>query len=373
MKFLKQEDIIFSMNNIDEINNKLKINEIVKQTIEIKYKPATLFHRVMANLLDIIIVFLVVVALYLGIRQISINTSTYQNAYNNYRKAQIDSSLYFDDKSNSYPSIISYLDEGSGISQIQKHRYSKNSVISFYEFIIQDESVTEDIKQKIDQTYITYFTDESLSFNGYKYIESFEIINNQIQITECDYSSALVDQEVPHDVEYYVNVYKPFINNTLLTIFGNYSSLYKDNIAIVAKIFILIDLPNAYALGGLLVYLIPALFFKRGHKTLGKALYHIGLIDSRYLNVTWKRFFVRFLIFYFGIYLLSILTIGVPFIISTSMMLFTKKKQGFADYMLDLREIDTSTNKIYYSLEEINLSNIKPNHEPVDFKPEREL
>ena len=74
-----------------------------------------------------------------------------------------------------------------------------------------------------------------------------------------------------------------------------------------------------------------------------------------------------------AIYLLSIITIGVPFIISTSMMLFTKKKQGFADYMLDLREIDTSTNKIYYSLEEINLSNIKPNHEPVDFKPEREL
>jgi hypothetical protein len=101
--------------------------------------------------------------------------------------------------------------------------------------------------------------------------------------------------------------------------------------------------------------------------TLGKALYHIGLVDSRYLNVKWGRFFARFAIFYFAELLLSLVTFGIPFIISFSLMAFSKKKQGFPDYMLGIEEVDTSRNKIYKSLDEITLESLNKRKQPVDF------
>ena len=58
---------------------------------------------------------------------------------------------------------------------------------------------------------------------------------------------------------------------------------------------------------------------------------------------------------------------GLPYIVSFSIMVFSKKKQGFPDYMLGLQEIDTSKSKIYNSMEEIQLDQITPHRKPVDF------
>ena len=360
------------MVDIESINKDLQVNETVSSAIEIKYKPAKMIHRVMANLFDILIFLLLTIALFLGCRAITIRNDNYKEAYAGYRHAQIESGLYYDDKSQAYPNIIEYLDKDSGVSQIQKHKLSLEAIKKFYTYIVQEDSVTSEIRTKIDTKYTEYFT-KDLKHNDFPYIESFEIVGNEINIVECDYSSASVEDNVPHDVDYYRDVYKPFVNDELLAVFGSYSTEYRVNIAKVGKMFVLIDAPISVSVAGLLVYLVPALCFRRGHKTFGKAMYHIGLIDSRYLNVSWKRFLARFAIFYFGILLLSVFTLGVPMLISTSLMFFSKKKQGFPDYMLGLREVDTSTNKIYYSLEEINLSSIDPHHKPVDFRPEKEL
>ena len=123
MKFLDLEDIIFNMENeeIEIINRPLEVNETVGSTIEIKYKPAKMIHRVMANLFDILIFLLLTIALFLGCRAITIRNDNYKEAYASYRHAQIESGLYYDDKSQAYPNIIEYLDKDSGVSQIQKH------------------------------------------------------------------------------------------------------------------------------------------------------------------------------------------------------------------------------------------------------------
>lgn len=372
MKYIGQGVIIFDMVDIESINKDLQVNETVSSTIEIKYKPAKMIHRVMANLFDILIFALTTIALFLACRAITVRNDNYKLAYAGYRHAQVASGLYFDDNSESYPNIIEYLDKASGVSQIQKHKMSLDSIKTFYTYIVQEESVTDEVRAKIDDKYTKYFT-KDMNHSGYPYIKSFSISGNEIIIEEHSYGDAGVDEDVPHDIDYYRDVYKPFVNDELLAVFGSYSSEYRVNIAKVGKMFVLIDAPISVGVAGLLIYLVPALCFKRGHKTFGKAMYHIGLIDSRYLNVSWKRFLARFAIFYFGILILSVFTLGVPMIISTSLMFFSKKKQGFADYMLGLREVDTSTNRIYYSLEEINLSNIDPHHKPVDFRPEKEL
>jgi len=360
------------MTDINSINKDLQVNETVSSTIEIKYRPARMIHRVMANLFDFLIFALIAVALFLGARAITISTSEYQNAYNGYRHAQVASGIYYDDESSSLPNIIEYLDESSGVSQIYKHNRSLEAVTTFYSYIVKEDSVTSEVRAKIDKKYTDYFT-KDLNHSGFPYIESFEISGDEVIIKECVYTNASVDDDVPYDIDYYRDVYKPFINDELLAVFGSYSEEYRVNIATVAKLFVLIDAPICVAVSGFLTYIVPTLCFWRGHKTFGKAMYHIGVIDSRFLNPTWKRYLARMTIFYFGILLLSVVTLGIPMIISTSLMFFSKKKQGFADYMLGLREVDTSTNKIYYSLEEINLTRINQHNKPVDFKPEKEL
>ena len=117
---------------------------------------------------------------------------------------------------------------------------------------------------------------------------------------------------------------------------------------------------------------MPPLFFKRGRKTLGKALYHIGLVDDRVLSPTFWRFSARFLIFLFAELLLSLFTLGIPYIISFSLMAFSKKRQGFPDYMLHLYEIDTSKANIYMDYVEAELKN-ELHGDAIDFRMEKPI
>ena len=135
---------------------------------------------------------------------------------------------------------------------------------------------------------------------------------------------------------------------------------------------VFIELPISYTLAAFLVYFVPPLFFRRGRKTLGKALYHIGLIDTRVLSPSLGRFTIRFLIFFFGELVLSLFSFGIPYIISFSIMAFSKDKQGFPDYMLHLYEIDTSQANIYMDYVEAQLKN-ELHGDAIDFKMEKPL
>ena len=53
-------------------------------------------------------------------------------------------------------------------------------------------------------------------------------------------------------------------------------------------------------------------------------------------------------------------------------MAFSKKKQGFPDYMLSLLEVDTSKSDIYMDYVEAATKN-QLYGKPVDFKPEQPL
>ena len=171
---------------------------------------------------------------------------------------------------------------------------------------------------------------------------------------------------------YYDNVYVPLVEKKFLPFITSNIPAYRDAYRVEFNFLVFLELPVSYALAGFLVYFVPPLFFKRGRKTLGKALYHIGLLDSRVLSPTFARFTVRFAIFFFGELILSLFTFGIPYIISFSIMAFSKDKQGFPDYMLHLYEIDTSKASIYLDYVEAQLKN-ELHGEAVDFKMERPL
>lgn len=134
-----------------------------------------------------------------------------------------------------------------------------------------------------------------------------------------------------------------------------------------------VELPISYMVAGLLIYLLPLFIFRRGRKTFGKAIYRIGLVDSNFLSPKIGRTIARFCIFYFGVLILSVLTFGIPFFVSFSLMAFSKKKQGFPDYMLGLLEVDTYRTKIFMSTEEIALRGVNTHSKAVDFKVREKL
>ena len=53
-------------------------------------------------------------------------------------------------------------------------------------------------------------------------------------------------------------------------------------------------------------------------------------------------------------------------------MVFSKKKQGFPDFMLGLTEVDTNKQKIYFNKYEVAIENTQMYGDPVDFKPEQD-
>ena len=95
----------------------------------------------------------------------------------------------------------------------------------------------------------------------------------------------------------------------------------------------------------------------------------IGLVDSNILSPSVGRYIARWAIFFFGVLTLSIFTFGIPMIVSFSLMAFSKRKQGFPDYILGLIEVDVSYQKLYFSFDEIILTGAGEPHKAIDFKP----
>ena len=198
--------------------------------------------------------------------------------------------------------------------------------------------------------------DPKLAYDGASYFIS---VNGEIKKNEACSANALT---------YFEKVYAPYIDDHcqgyLVTLFPNYLELvrFESNCLFFAEL-----LP-AYMLSPIVVYYVPTLFFKRGRMTIGKWMYHIGLVDKRLLIPSFKRSSARFLIFYFAELMLSPFTFAIPFIVSASLMAFSKSHQGFPDYLLGLYEVDADSNKLFFSHDEILLSDLGAK-KPVDFRP----
>lgn len=329
-------------------------NELVSSTIEITYTRPKFHRRVLANLLDAIIFALAFVALFLGARAIVTSSSYYQGVDASMEKIKLESSLYKKNSSSALVDVVTSLKNDGDLSSSSRKKGAKEAIDSFIVYLGQNAGAES--QKKVQDDYDSYRLGTTLSYEGVSYFAKTDGI-----ISENPLCAA-------NDQTYFEKAYSPYIDKQCQGYLLTEAPGYYDMNRYMAKMVLFVEIPSAYALSGILVYLFPACLFVRGHMSLGKALYHIGMVDSRYLNVKWGRFFARFAIFYFAELLLSIVTFGIPFIISFSLMAFSKKKQGFPDYMLGIQEVDTSKNKIYKSFEEITLDSLKKTKEPVDFR-----
>ncbi len=104
----------------------------------------------------------------------------------------------------------------------------------------------------------------------------------------------------------------------------------------------------------LIFYLVLPLCLKNG-ATLGKKLMSVGVASRRNGFAPKKsQIVIRFLVFYLFEFLLSILTLGIPLLVTFTMMFFTKEKICIHDYLSATICVDTKLCLIFKNEEEFN-------------------
>lgn len=335
-------------------------NEIQKNTFgitEIKYTRPKFVHRILANLIDFIIFALLAVGGFILIRTIVNKTPGYQNTFNAFNQMRLDSGLYVEgDNKNEINDLITYLNNHSQYTPGSKVYNCEKNLAKFFTF--EEQNVSEENYKKILDEYDKLRLEATVDINGTTYNLWYkngdEIVKNDDYETTAAMKVAMAD--------WYANYYDRYLQGYLTT-----TPAYYDLSKTISNYLFFLEIPVAFFSALILTYFIPTLFFRHGRQTLGKALYRIGTVDSRFLAPTFWRNLAKFGIFSLEM-VAGIASIGVIYLVSFSMMLFTKNKQSFPEYMLGLQEVDVSRNKIYLSMIEAQLKNAQTNKKPNDFK-----
>ncbi len=346
-----------------------------EKSVNISYSQPKLGHRVLANFIDIFIFGVLLISIFMGSRAIIQATPYYKGVMNRTRELQLESGLYVNVSDSTFSGqmydIVDYIDkhvqlagsdlDGTGSSEIEsKNGLSSKAINTFMAF--SEEKTSEERYEEL----VTYYAEAKLN-----------TIVDDVHLYIKDSDGNIVPNPTYADnatkrILYYDNVFKPFIKNKCLPFLITNIPEYRKLAKVDYNFLLFLEIPVSYTLAAILTYFVPPLFFRRGRMTLGKALYHVGLIDSRVLSPTFGRFTARFAIFFFGELVLSLFSFGIPYIISFSMMVFSKNKQGFPDYMLKLYEVDTSKANIYMDYVEAQLKN-ELHGDPIAFKMKKPL
>ena len=350
-------------------------------SLHIEYTRPKLLHRILANLIDIFIMAVLTFSLFLGVRGIVQATPYYKGVQSRISDIQLNCGLYrvaYDKDAKAYTlTITKYIDE-----------YRKDAPWHNEFDGVNLDDPSEEPRGKIGlatraiNTFIS-FCETNSSAERYQelvaYYDSYRLdarLDGKPLYVRDENNNIVLNNEVSSDAKnrsaYYELIYSPFIDDRCFPFLASNVPEYRKLTRIDFNFLVFLEIPVAYGLAGFLTFFVPPLFFRRGRQTLGKALYRIGLIDSRILSPTFPRFLARFAIFFFGELVLSLFTFGIPYIISTSLMIFSKNKQGFPDYMLGLIEVDTSKANIYLNYIEAQLKN-ELHGEAVDFKMKKPL
>ena len=350
------------------------------EIVKIEYEQPKLVHRVLANLIDIFLMVGMTIVFFIASRGVVQSTPMYRNNDYKIRDIELSSGLYINaDRTNG--SVV----DTRGFD-INEYQYGDSIQLMTYWLPRQKALTYQDVVSRCEKS-INRFTEfmgsikasyaddikdfinkEKLEKTGDNEVQPhFFLKNNETN----EIFIPLNESGIPYYSyqTYFEEFYKLIMDNNLtddyLTKLAPNLKQYLSN---EGKYLLFIELPVAYLLAGIVVYFIPPLFFRRGRQTLGKALYRIGLVDKDVFSPTFLRYLARFSIFFFGEMVLSVFTFGAPFFISFTMMLSTKNKQGFPDYILGLTEIDTSKQKIYYNKIEALSEKASVYKTPTDFK-----
>ena len=350
---------------MEEKPNEIVSGQEVAQSnkIDIVYFRPPFYQRVLANLLDVLIMVFLFFSLFLGTRTIVNNTSTYKEKNETLIQMRVDSGIYAYDDNNVLRDIISVLNYDKGQTAKSKCVRSAKAIDQFISYV-ETVSVPSEI-ESVKKDYRDYRLSDNMKHEG---IAMF-VLNESNEVVE---NPSLIDgaQSVSSNIYtiYFDKAYRPYIDEHVQAMLVTAIPGYKEILQFQTNMLLWVDIFTSYLLAGLLTYLLPLFIFRRGRMTFGKALYGIGLVDKDCLSPKIGRTLARFAIVYIAELVLSLFTFGLPLLISFSMMAFSKNKQGFPDYMLGLQEVDARRTKIYFNFQEVELEKTSTYKKPVEFK-----
>lgn len=334
------------------------------EIIEIEYNRPKFWHRIIANFVDIFIFVLFFITFFFTARFIVQSTPSYKAMENRMYEMQLESGLYVKSSVDGRITDIIYdverfdmpygteFDGEPSDHSVDPPRYvGINGIVvhginTFIEYMSNPEHASENVYNNLVKYY------DELRLNAkindlHLYVQDGDLIIPNPDATDV----------ASNNKYFYSLIYKPAIEKYCIPCFQANVPEYASMLRTDFNLLVFVEVTSGYTIAAVLTYYVPGLIFRRGRKTFGKALYRIGLVDDRLLSPTVKRFTVRFIMFFFMELVLSLFSFGLPFIISFTMMAFSKNRQGFPDYILKLQEIDTSKNNIYINYTDAQLKN----------------
>lgn len=253
------------------------------------------------------------------------STTSYTKATDEYKEVLLDSNLYILNDKN-YQEIINTYDEKSQTEK-EFYLYIDSKLIKFYE----------------------NYNNENINITTYN--EAKEESN----LFDINYTLKN-DSNIEEVKEFFNNEY-----NKALRLFNNYDDNYLDLARTITQYSIVIMI-SALTISSIILYLVIPLCMKNG-ETIGKKLFSIGLASAKDgFKVKKTQIIIRFLVFFLIEILLSIFTLGIPLIISFSMLVFNKNGYSLHDYFAATICIDRKNTIIYKDYEEFE------NHERIVLK-----
>ena len=332
-----------------------------KEPLRIEYELAPFHRRVLANMIDIIIMFLLFVAIYIPTNAITKATSAYKHDEDLVNQYRLDSGLFLkNDSTKTYVMYPTYYDNyANDASWYVKMNKTSESIENFIVYV--GKKLDANQQAVVQKDYDEYRLKFKYEGEPYFVLKDGKVVSNKY--SEYDGSGTC---KATNEM-YYKEVYSIYAvqqcGGYLLTMFPEYKGAMQE----MSNMLFFIELPIAYTLSAVLTFLVPPLIFRRGRKTLGKLLYRVGLIDKRLLSPSAGRYMGRFAILFFLELVLSFFTFGIPFILSFTLMAFSKRKQGFPDFAMSLIEIDTSKANIYFNKYEASVDQMQERKKGISF------
>ncbi len=320
-------------------------NEITEKPVENKneiayYRPK-FWKRVFAAIFDFLIFFFLTTALFVGFKEFANQFTPIKKENDTINRLRLESDIFLKND-NRIIDIVTYYNGSTNVSYAAKEIDLQKRLNNFFIFI--KENSNDEVYETSFKEYEEYLLSSDFNYEGKPYF----IRNSDGKITKN------WDAKIPSK-NYVEIVYSPYIDKYTQGILVTKIPEYLEAQKKISYVLLFAEVPLALLVSGLIIYYAIPLIFSRGKQTLGKFLFKIGLVNKNVLSVSVKQYTLRFLIFIFLEVFLSLVTIGVPIIISFSMMVFSKKKQSFHDYMLEIEEVDVENSKIYKSYDEIYL------------------
>ena len=326
----------------------------------ISYTTPKFHRRCFANVIDFLLFLVVAVSFFLAARWIVSLTPSFKN--NEARLLQIreESGLYYVDGDKS-EDMLYHIDTGNNTAYMKCVK-TDEAIEKFIVYL--KNNVSEEASKKVRDDYDSFRLDPKFVYEKEGTKIPYFIKKESGSIERNPELNDLVSKR-----EYFEKVYTPFFDEHALGYLVTAVPEYLGLVRYESIMLFAVEIPVGWLIGGLLVYLLPGLLFRRGRRTIGKWMYQIGLANAKLLSCSAGRFVARWAIFFFGVLTLSIFTFGIPMIVSFSLMAFSKRKQGFPDYILGLIEVDVSYQKLYFSFDEIIVTGAGEPHKAIDFKP----